>query len=807
VHAEQNRKRPTIGLLVDLLEDRYQNTVLRGVADACAERDVNLICFAGGGLSSPERFGRQRNRIFDLVSGQCVDALLLMSGTLANYVGPAEMAKFCARFKPLPICSLAVAIEGIPSILVDNATGMRQAVVHLINTHHCQRIAFIRGPKESEEAEHRYQVYQDVLEEYGMPLRDELVVSGDFQKTAGVEAVRVFFDGQRQPPDAIVAADDYMALGVIEALQAKGMEVPGDVAVVGFDDVEEARFTEPPLTTVHQPLYEKGRFATETILAMLRGEAVADRLVMHTDLVTRLTCGCEKPISVAPGSGGEREVREQAQQRLHVERWAKTLSRTEQKLITNFDIVAMVNAVAEQLPQLGISSCYLSLYKDESLSELILAYDARYDTTPQTSGDMFESGVVVPKRWLPRDRRYSFVVEPLFFEDQQFGFAVFEIGPSEGIVYEMLRDQISAAIKGAALVREVLDKDAERKELLSYIIDVTPDMHRIQPLADLLQDVLRHAMGLANSTDAFLATPPEGEEGAVNLVVRATTGGFNECGHRLEECATEDEVRRITDALRQGKILVDDEAMIIPLRIRELSVGVVYLRCPMVSMEETELLRIFSNQATVAIQNTKLYEMAALDPLTGVHTRRFFEQWMQRQLRAVFRSRQPVSLLMIDVDGLKHINDTSGHLVGDQALSTLGKVVRCVIRDTDVVGRYGGDEFIVILPHTTTDGAVLVGTRIVDLLDHQTIKVPGNGIIPIRSSVGVSMLSAHTFSQSDVPKIIPSAYFLKTAEALITQADRALYQAKREGGQRVCQGSLTEWMRFEELNAAADDEG
>ncbi len=795
----ESSERLTIGILVDLLEDRYQNTVLRGIADAAAEQDVNLICFAGGGLNSPERFGRQRNKIFDLVSAESVDALLLMSGTLGNYIGPAEMTRFCERFDAVPICSIAVALEGIPSILVDNATGMRQAVVHLIHTHNCKRIAFIRGPEENEEAEHRYRVYRDVLEEHGLPLLEELVVSGDFQKTAGVEAVNVFFDDRRDPPDAIVAADDYMALGVIEALQARGLDVPRDVAVVGFDDVEEARFTEPPLTTVHQPLYEKGRFATETILAMLRGEAVADRLVMHTDLVTRTSCGCEKPISVVPGSGGEREVREQAKQRLHVERWARILSHTEQKLITNFDIVSMVNAVAEQFPQLGIASCYLSLYKDAELSELILAYDAVRDSTPQTSGEIFPSREVVPKRWLPTQRRYAFVVEPLFFEDQPFGYAVFELGPSQGIMYEMLRDQISAAIKGASLVREVFDKDAERKELLSYIIDVTPDMHRIQPLDDLLQDVLRHAMGLANSEDAFLATPPEGEEHQ-NLVIRATTGSFNDSGRRLEECATEEEVRLITDALQQGKIQVDDDAMIIPLRIRELSVGVVYLRHPMVSLEETELLRIFSNQVTVAIQNTKLYEMAALDPLTGVHTRRFFEQWMQRQFRAVFRSRQPVSMLMIDVDGLKTINDTSGHLAGDQALTTLGKVVRRVIRDTDVVGRYGGDEFVVLLPHTTTEGAALVGTRIVELLDHQSIRVK-DGAIPIRSSVGVSMLNPHTFSMGDLPSAIPTAYFLKMAEALIRRADRALYQAKREGGQRVCQGETTEWLSFEEFAA------
>jgi diguanylate cyclase (GGDEF)-like protein len=796
-------ERPTIGLLVDWLEDRYQNTVISGVMDAALEHDVNLICFAGGGLDSPLHFGKQRNRIFDLVGPKCVDALLLMSGTLANYIGPAAMARYCKRFSPLPTCSIAVALEGIPSILVDNATGMRQAVVHLITVHGCRRIAFIRGPEVNEEAELRFRVYCDVLREYGLPLKKEFVVSGDFQRSAGVEAVSVLFDSSREKPDAVVAADDYMALGVMDSLPARGLRVPEDVAVVGFDDVEEARFAEPPLTTVHQPLYEKGRFAMETILAMLRNERVAERLVMHTDLVTRTSCGCEKPASVPPGSGGEREIREQAQQRLHVERWARTISQTEQKLITNFDVVSMVNAVAEQFPRLGIASCYLSLYRENNQSELILAYDIHRDSSPQTSGELFPSNQLVPKRWMPRDKRFCMVVEPLFFEDRQFGFALFDMGSTDGIVYEMLRDQISAAMKGASLVREVLDKDTERKGLLSYIIDVTPDMHRIQPLEDLFQGILKHATGLAGTDDAFLAAPPEGEEGNVNLVVRAACGRFFDSGRRIEDCLNASEVREVTSALQHGRILVQPDFMIIPLRIRELVVGVVYLHRPAVSLEETELLRIFSNQATIAIQNTKLYEMAALDPLTGVHTRRFFEQWMQRQLRSVFLSRQPISMLMIDLDGLKIINDTSGHLVGDKALATVGKVVRRVIRDTDVVGRYGGDEFAVLLPHTTSSGAALVGARIVELLDHQSIRTK-SGTILLRSSVGVSMMTPHAFAPMDLPESIPSNYFVRMAQDLILHADTALYQAKREGGQNVREGEVTRWRKVDSLDFEPD---
>ena len=157
-----------------------------------------------------------------------------------------------------------------------------------------------------------------------------------------------------------------------------------------------------------------------------------------------------------------------------------------------------------------------------------------------------------------------------------------------------------------------------------------------------------------------------------------------------------------------------------------------------------------------------------------------------------------MSMMMIDVDGLKEINDTCGHLAGDKALAILGKVIRRVIRDTDVVGRYGGDEFAVILPHTTSEGAALVGSRIVELLDQQSVGIEDKKL-DIRSSVGVSMLEPHAFAPSDLPQTIPSSYFLNMAESLLNRADKALYQAKGKGGQCVCEGDFTHWKPLEDF--------
>jgi diguanylate cyclase (GGDEF)-like protein len=198
----------------------------------------------------------------------------------------------------------------------------------------------------------------------------------------------------------------------------------------------------------------------------------------------------------------------------------------------------------------------------------------------------------------------------------------------------------------------------------------------------------------------------------------------------------------------------------------------------------------------VAVQNIRLFEMAALDPLTGVHARRFFDRWLLRELRAAFRSGHPLSLLMMDMDGLKAINDTAGHLVGDQALSLMGRALRHATRNNDIIARYGGDEFAVILPQTDGEGAEHVARRLHAQLRNTTLLGP-HGALALRGSVGLAPLLPPDFPVPDDQRAIPTAYFQGVIQALIRQADEALYQAKREGKSRWCRATPTRWQRVE----------
>jgi len=286
---------PTIGLLVDSLEDSYQWSVLRGAMDASHDRGARLVCFAGGVLEAPQGEGGERNGVFDLASAKTVDALIVMSGAIGNRIGPARLREFCERYRPMPMCSIAVDLGDMSSVSIDNESGMRAAIEHLIRTHEMKRIAFVRGPTANDEAERRYLVYKEALESAGIPFASELVAIGDFELSGGRRAVRTLLEERKHSVhdlDAIVAANDATALGVLDELAIMGVRVPDQIAVIGFDDIEESRFTVPPLTTVRQPLYEQGRDAVRIVLEQLRDGVRTERVVRHTELVIRRSCGC-----------------------------------------------------------------------------------------------------------------------------------------------------------------------------------------------------------------------------------------------------------------------------------------------------------------------------------------------------------------------------------------------------------------------------------------------------------------------------------------------------------------------------------
>jgi PAS domain S-box-containing protein len=298
VKRKKSRKRPTIGYLMDWPHDPAYQALWAGVHDAACKHDANLICFLGGRLQHPHL--THRNAIYDLVTPETLDGLIVGTAALATDISAEELEAFCHKYDPLPMVGFQRPVAGLSSVVVDNVAGVRSVIAHLVETHDHRRIAFIRGPESHQEAEQRYDAYAKVLAEYEIPLDPEIVTPGDFTQAAGMEAVRLLLDERKLEPGtsfgAIAAANDAMAVGALTVLQSRGIRVPEDVALVGFDDSLDARYSLPPLTTVINPFHEMGFRATEMLLAKLDGGDAPEQVVLPLQLTVRRSCGCPLPV-------------------------------------------------------------------------------------------------------------------------------------------------------------------------------------------------------------------------------------------------------------------------------------------------------------------------------------------------------------------------------------------------------------------------------------------------------------------------------------------------------------------------------
>jgi diguanylate cyclase (GGDEF)-like protein len=175
-------------------------------------------------------------------------------------------------------------------------------------------------------------------------------------------------------------------------------------------------------------------------------------------------------------------------------------------------------------------------------------------------------------------------------------------------------------------------------------------------------------------------------------------------------------------------------------------------------------------QYELARKQQELERLATLDALTGAHNRRHFLERLREELQRARRYGTTFSLLMIDVDYFKHVNDNHGHLTGDNVLVRLGELLRQSLRSTDLAARYGGEEFCILAANTDLEGARAFAERFRELLAEQSFSGGGGSSFSVTCSVGVA-----AFAGEDI-----------SGDELIARADQALYQAKREGRNRVC---------------------
>ncbi len=334
--------------------------------------------------------------------------------------------------------------------------------------------------------------------------------------------------------------------------------------------------------------------------------------------------------------------------------------------------------------------------------------------------------------------------------------------------------------------KEDLDKTLQN---LSLLYSIGKAMNYISDLKKLLQFILGQAIEITSAEKGSLMLyDMETDQLNIRVLAGLEDNTFQEKVNNNEiECrsfkAGEGIAGRVflnakpivVNNIKEDGVFVDSHASYvrsitcIPMVVFNEVIGVINVTNKRHGKEFTdddvEMLKAVADQAAVAINKAQLWDMAVTDSLTGLYVRRYFMVKLQEELLRAERYTNILSIVMADLDGFKNVNDTYGHDAGDRVLKAIGQFLQQNIRDVDVVARYGGDEFVIMIPEAAQDAAYILSER----LRKQFSKLKLENMPPITISLGIATYPLDGTELED----------------LIKKADSAMYAAKRAGRNKV----------------------
>jgi len=456
--GEVIKKRLHFGVVLPSLDNTHKYILLEGINEFAKKNDIHLTAYFGTYEKDNYDYASHYEPCFEAINNSTtLNGVILYSGFIAHNVGTELYVKSVQSItRHIPVISIGMPIDGVYSVMVDNAAGMYSAVDHLIKEHGKKRIALIKGPDGHPEADARLAGYKQALADNGIPLDENLLLPGSFTPMSGRDATNELLDNRKVPFDAISCCDDEAAFGAMKILKQRGYQVPEDISVTGFDDVEEAANHKPALSTVHQDFSELGTIAADLLLNIIGGNTVEVENYVTPSFVTRRSCGCD-------------EKRRAAGKQAHVSSKEDELRR--QRVMGNIVLKFKLNELSafahNSFPKISINTVLVGLYHnpipggssdgDRTIGTLF-GFDREDSIHINNDGEnphLFSDYSLIDGFDFDRERHTMFFL-PLFFETEESGVALIAYDSENPVdSYEILRMNISAAVKGASLLEKI----------------------------------------------------------------------------------------------------------------------------------------------------------------------------------------------------------------------------------------------------------------------------------------------------------------------------------------------------------------
>ena len=352
-----------IGVVLNILDEEYQISVYKGIVKKAQELGVELVCFQQENIRITEDepiSSFPKKEYFDL------DGIILITSVItgnAEFLTKTDVERVWGN---LPVISVGQKIEGIPSVLIETEDSMKQLVEHLILTHNYRKFLFISGAQDHPDAEVREQIFIKTMEAYRPWFSDlEYVLKrGFFTEVAAIRAMGEYMNEAKKLPDVVVCANDNMAIGVYKYFKIHCTDLKvKECAVTGFDDIPQARFEIPSLTTVHQPLNEIGEKSLELIKELVSGKKLPEEVFIESRVVFRKSCGCKG--GKDDFASDQEQFRAMQANYVQSETLLRMVSHIGQDLNYGETLGALKYVVRQNLNQLGLNNfCILRFSSD-----------------------------------------------------------------------------------------------------------------------------------------------------------------------------------------------------------------------------------------------------------------------------------------------------------------------------------------------------------------------------------------------------------------------------------------------------------
>lgn len=688
----------TVGILIGNVCSLHFDDLLKGLVHRAGECDVQTLFFMGAhanyfdrlynleGKIKEEKYLFQFNTVFDYAKLGKLDVLIIAYSTFYLYVDESK-EEFFERFKDLniPIIIVGDEYDNYINVVLDNADGIRKCMEHLIKEHGCKKIGYLGGPRENNrDAGERLETYYQVMEEYHLEIKEEMVAHGDYSAKSSSEFGAIL---DKNPDiEAVVCANDTMALAGYEECRKRGLMPGSDIAITGFDDISEAQLFFPSLTTVEQDSYDLGYMAMKKAVELCESGNL-ESVKVPVYFKHRESCGSEKKI---------REVFHKFSENCTYEQIAEHCS---EEILENVFLYRIDIVEDKRMCDLLYRVCYhiVEVYLGEEEQE----YDVEFIYT--SLHKIISSDKIAASDFITELCRQ---IASIIFTGKD--------NTRKGKISSLLL-QILNYVESITVIDSNYRVDALQKHIWTTPFIIRDMLSNVDDEAQMYECLMERLQFMAMK-NAYLFLLPEpkinhniGEwqcPDELCLVAQIEDGNVVKVDG-TQKLNMENGIADIiswTNCKNMAAYTIFSENKMYGILVCEMTADNI------ISMYSTSLhigsaiqyIELTKNQrkiqaeleqAMILLRNKNfiLNMMSEKDELTQLYNRRGF---VENAVSMMERAESHYLLcIYADLNYLKEINDQFGHAEGDFAIRQAGEYLRASLRNTDVIGRIGGDEF------------------------------------------------------------------------------------------------------------------